>query len=182
MPIAAAANPRQRRPPRGLLGVALTLATVTLLSACGDGASVAPSLVPSVQPSASLAAASGPGAESAASLEAAVLLCEQIGAVAERAAAVRAVELRLPNRVALDIELGKLQAVFAELEQTDLGSLEDRLESPLRRLGYRLGELELAVEDFRTNSRPQRAVEHVQTDAQTFSDEVSAFAILARCG
>ncbi len=98
-----------------------------------------------------------------------------------RIAALRAVELRLPNRVALDIELGKLQAAFVELAQADLGPFAEQLEGPLTRLAYRLGEVELAVEDFRTNSRPQRAVTHVETDAQTFSEELAAFAILARC-
>jgi hypothetical protein len=104
-----------------------------------------------------------------------------VAVVEERTAALRAVELRLPNRVALDIELGKLKAAVAELTAVELDTLEDRLEEPLTRLGYRLGELELAVEDFRTSSRPQRAAPHVETDAQTFADELGAFAILARC-
>jgi hypothetical protein len=94
---------------------------------------------------------------------------------------MRAVELRVPNRVALDIELGQLQVAVGELEELDLGPLEEELETPLTRLGYRLREVELAVEDFRTNSRPQRAVPHVQEDAQTFADELAAFVILARC-
>ena len=92
---------------------------------------------------------------------------------------MRAVELRLPNRVALDIELGQLQVAVRELQDAELGPLEDDLETPLRRLGYRLGEVELAVEDFRTNARPQRAVPHVQRDAQTFADELAAFVLLA---
>ena len=92
-----------------------------------------------------------------------------------------AVELRLPNRVALDIELGKLEAAFGELRQADLGPFEDQLEGPLTRLGYRLDEVELAVEDFRTNSRPQQAVAHVEDDAGTFGGELAAFSILARC-
>ncbi len=52
------------------------------------------------------------------------------------------------------------------------GPFEDQLETPLTRLGYRLDELELAVEDFRTNSRPQQAVTHVETDALTFGSEL----------
>jgi hypothetical protein len=116
-----------------------------------------------------------------AALESGVSLCEQVGAVESRTAALRAVELRLPNRVALDIELGKLQAAFSELAEADLGPFAEQLEGPLTRLGYRLGEVELAVEDFRTNSRPQRAVTHVETDALAFSEELAAFAILARC-
>jgi hypothetical protein len=108
-------------------------------------------------------------------------LCRIVAVVEERIAALSAVELRLPNRVALDIELSKLQAAFVELRQADLQPFEDELESPLKRLGYRLAELELAVEDFRTNSRPQRAVGHVEADAETFGGELAAFSILARC-
>jgi hypothetical protein len=111
-----------------------------------------------------------------------VTLCQHVGTVEERLAALEAVELRLPNRVALDIELGKLQAAFGELQQADLtGPFEDQLETALTRLGHRLEELELAVEDFRTNSRPQQAVTHVETDALTFGSELGSFAILARC-
>jgi hypothetical protein len=113
---------------------------------------------------------------------ASVSICEHVATVEERLAALEAVELRLPNRVALDIELGKLQAAFTELRQADmLGPFEEQLETALTRLGHRLEELELAVEDFRTNSRPQQAVDHVETDATTFGSELSAFAILARC-
>jgi hypothetical protein len=108
-------------------------------------------------------------------------LCQHVAAVDERLAAVQAVELRLPNRVALDIELAKLQAAYGALRQADLGPFADQLEAPLKRLGNRLIELELAVEDFRTNSRPQQAVAHVETDALTFGDELAAFAILSRC-
>jgi hypothetical protein len=111
-----------------------------------------------------------------------VTLCQHVATVEERLAALETVELRLPNRVALDIELGKLQAAFLELRQADLvGPFEDQLETALTRLGHRLEELELAVEDFRTNSRPQQAVAHVETDALTFDSELGAFAILARC-
>jgi hypothetical protein len=94
---------------------------------------------------------------------------------------MRAVELRLTNRVALDIELGQLQVAVSELEAAELGAFEDDLELPLRRLRYRLDEVELAVEDFRTNSRPQRAVPHVERDSQTFADELAAFVLLSRC-
>lgn len=110
-----------------------------------------------------------------------VSLCDHVGSVEETTAALRAVELRLPNRVALDIELGKLQAAFLELGQADLGELEEPLEEPLTRLGYRLIELDLAVEDFRTDPRPRRAAAHVEEDAEAFADALAGFAILARC-
>jgi hypothetical protein len=115
------------------------------------------------------------------SADAGLARCSSIATVAERLAALRAVELRMPNRVALDIELGKLQAAFGELRQVELGALEAELETPLQRLAHRLVELELAVEDFRTNTRPQRAGPHVENDAQTFADELAALSILARC-
>lgn len=108
-------------------------------------------------------------------------LCRRVGEVEARLTSMRGVELRVPNRVALDIELGQLQVAVGELEEADLGAFEDELETPRTRLGYRLREVELAVEDFRTNTRPQRAVPHVEKDTQTFADELAAFTILARC-
>ncbi len=108
-------------------------------------------------------------------------LCTRLATARERVAALRTVELRLTNRVALDIELGKVEAAFSELESTDLDAFSDELDEAMTRLGYRLEEVELAVEDFRTNSRPQQAAPHVQTDAQAFADDLDAFARLARC-
>ncbi len=160
----------------------MSAAVMIVATACG-GSAVGPTSSPAggAVPSASPGAAAPSSAQPTSALESGFSLCEQVGAVESRIAALRAVELRLPNRVALDIELGKLQAAFVELAQADLGPFAERLEAPLTRLAYRLGEVELAVEDFRTNSRPQRAVTHVETDAQTFSEELAAFAILARC-
>jgi hypothetical protein len=108
-------------------------------------------------------------------------LCLHVTEIGQRLASLRAVELRLPNRVALDVELDKLQAAYVELQRVDFGDAEDRLAGSLKRLGYRLGELELAVEDFRTNTRPQRAAPHVDEDAQKVADELAAFLILSRC-
>jgi hypothetical protein len=108
-------------------------------------------------------------------------LCQLVAEFDERLAALRAVELTLPNRVALDIELDELLTAYDELEEAEMGELEDELEGSLTRLGYRLGELELAVEDFRTNSRPRRAAPHVEEDAQKVADELGAFVILSRC-
>jgi hypothetical protein len=108
-------------------------------------------------------------------------LCLHVSEIEQRLDALRALELRLPNRVALEVELDKLQAAYVELEDIEFGEAEDRLAGSLKRLGYRLGELELAVEDFRTNSRPQRAAPHVEEDAQKVADELAAFVILSRC-
>jgi len=108
-------------------------------------------------------------------------LCLLMADVEERLAALRAVELTLPNRVALDIEFDKLMAAFDELEDAEMGDREDDLEGSLTRLGYRLGELELAVEDFRTNSRPRRAAPHVEEDSEKVADVLDALVILSRC-
>ncbi|MFV2063212.1 MAG: hypothetical protein ACC726_06825 [Chloroflexota bacterium] len=110
-----------------------------------------------------------------------VRLCSNIQRVGDRLASLNAVGLRTSNRVALEIELGKLEAAYSELRQADLGELEERLEALRRRIGYRIDELKLAVEDFRTNARPKRAVPHVEKDAASLSDAVASFGILARC-
>jgi hypothetical protein len=108
-------------------------------------------------------------------------LCLDLAEMEERLAGFQTVELRLPNRVALEIELDKLLAAHGELTGVDLGGREDELERSLTRLGYRLGELELAVEDFATNTRPRRAAPHVAEDTQKVADELAAFVILSRC-
>jgi hypothetical protein len=167
-----------RHPSRVLV---LLPALAVLVVACGGAPAgpATPSIPASAVPSPSLPAGSLSLAE--ASLGTAGEVCARVAAVQERTEGLRGVELRLPNRVALDIELGKLEAAVDELSALDLGPLEDRLGEPLIRLGYRLGEVELAVEDFRTNPRPQRAVDHVERDGQTFADDVAAFARLAGC-
>jgi len=108
-------------------------------------------------------------------------MCLHLADMEVRLASLRAVELKLPNRVALDIELDKLTSAYRELEDVDLGDREDELERSLTRLGYRLGELELAIEDFRTNTRPRRAAPHVEEDTQRVADELAAFVVLSRC-
>ena len=158
--------------------IALAILTLLIAAACGGGDSAT---VPSVTPSA-LPSPSAPAfGLDLASADPQGELCRRVAGVEQRLAGLRAVELRLPSRVALDIELDKLQAAYVELAGTDFGAAEERLEGSLTRLGYRLGELELAVEDFRTNSRPRRAVPHVEEDAQKVADELAAFVILSRC-
>ncbi len=108
-------------------------------------------------------------------------MCQRLGEMETRLAALQAVELKLPNRTTLEIELDKLQAAYSELEDVDLGARERELQRSLTRLGYRMGELELAIEDFRTNTRPRRAAPHVEEDSQKVADELAAFVILSRC-
>lgn len=108
-------------------------------------------------------------------------LCRRVDELELSVARLEAIDLKITNRVPLDIELAGLLLAFDELQGADLGEFEDQLENPMQRLEYRLTELELAVEDFRTNRRPRRAASHVEDDAGTFSADVAAFRVLARC-
>jgi hypothetical protein len=164
----------RRDPSRRLLALAAALLLVVV--AC-DGEATADSS-PQPMGSPAMAESSRAPVSLAASDDD---LCLHVVEVGQRLDALRAVELRLPNRVALEVELDKLQAAYTELENVDFGPSEERLAGSLKRLGYRLGELELAVEDFRTNSRPQRAAPHVEEDAENVADELAAFDILSRC-
>jgi len=180
-------NSSRRPQPRSLplsVGV-ITLSFVALIGLGCGSASGEPADVDAGQSVDASAVASGsPGVRSAGPLPSGDVhaeLCRRIGEVDARLTTMRAVELRLTNRVALDIELGQLQVAVAELQAADLGPFQDDLETPLRLLGYRLGDVELAVEDFRTNSRPQRAAPHVERESHAFADELAAFVLLARC-
>jgi hypothetical protein len=165
--------------PRMLRFAALSLVAALIVAACGDA-----------DPAALVDGSANPSPDSsmaAETMDPEMMenldedLCANVDALGASVAGLIAVELRLPNRVALDIELGKVQSAYSEVRQADIGELKQQLEDPLTRLGYTLGELELAVEDFRTNSRPRRAAPHVEEDSAKFSDALSAFTILARC-
>jgi hypothetical protein len=158
--------------------LALTAALLLVTLACDGGTGAAGSPAPADSPAAAMVE---PSRAPASQLAPDDDLCLHVTEVGQRLASLRAVELRLPNRVALDIELDKLQAAYVELQRVDFGDAKDRLAGSLKRLGYRLGELELAVEDFRTNTRPRRAAPHVEEDAQKVADELAAFVILSRC-
>ena len=158
--------------------LACVATTALVLGACGDGGSApgSPSpgpsgVAPSPSPSPSLRTSPDPDTE----------LCQLLAETETRLASLRAVELKLPNRVALDIELEKLVAAYNELDDVDLGDRADELERSLTRLKYRLGDLDLAVEDFRTNPTPRKAAPHVESDAQRVADELAAFVVLSRC-
>jgi hypothetical protein len=170
---AGAAMPSLSRRASALAG-ALLLAAVACSGedapAPGEPASTlapTPTIVPTIDP----ARASDPGAE----------LCSRVAELDRRITTLRAIELRLQDRVALAIELDMVLASYGGLLEIDLGDAEERLEGSLRRLGYRLDELELAVEDFRTNPRPRRAAPHVQEDAGKVAEELDAFTLLSRC-
>lgn len=155
----------------------LALLTMVVAGACGGdataGTSAAPSLAATAAPSASPSAIPTVDPEGE--------LCLRVGEMEVRLAELQAVELTLPNRTSLEVELDKLEAAYVELERVDLGEREDELEDSLKRLGYRMGELDLAVEDFRTNPKPKRAAPHVEEDSQKVADELNAFVILSRC-
>jgi hypothetical protein len=156
---------------------ALAALALVLVAACGgDSGSVAPSASPdTLTAEASARPTPLPSADPEGEM------CLHLAEMETRLASLRSVELRLPNRVALEVELDKLMAAYGELEDVDLGDREDELERSLTRLRYRLWDLELAVEDFRTNTRPRRAAPHVETDSRRVGDELAAFAVLSRC-
>lgn len=174
--VAPRTGPHWPRPTLVLLATAMLMAPLLLSCSGGAGADAemsAPAASASPTPSLSF--------EPAASGDLGPDLCDLIGEVEAGLDGFNAVELRVPNQTELDIELGTLQAAFADLRQADLGDLSDRLDEPLTRLGYRLDELDLAVEDFRTNPRPRRAIPHVEEKAGLVADAIATVAIFARC-
>ncbi len=169
---------RARRPARLLCSLAAVCGLLSVVVACGSGgAAVEPSVLPSGSPATNAPDAS-PEAQASTDPES---VCRRIDDVELGIARLRAVELKLTERVPLDIELGNLDVAFDDLDSVDLGDFRDQLQDPLRRLSYRLHDVELAVEDFRTNRRPRRAAPHVEDAARTFANEVAAFRVLARC-
>lgn len=155
---------------------ALALVTLVVANACGGDtsaegalASASPSPLPTATPSA------------LPTLDPEGELCSRVDELEGRLETLQAVPLTLPNRTSLEIEFEKVRASLGEIERTDLGEREDELEDSLTRLGYRMGELKLAVEDFQTNSRPRRAAPHVEQDTQKVLDELNAFVILSGC-
>jgi hypothetical protein len=108
-------------------------------------------------------------------------LCEGIAAVGSRLSVLAALELRPTARVTLDIELSRVQVSFSELREDALDARELELDDTVRRLGYRLDDLALAVEDFRTTSRPRDAARHVATDAAAFADALAGFELQTGC-
>lgn len=157
---------------------ALAVTTLIVANACGGDAtaettdaSASPSPSPSPTASPSELPTIDPEGE----------LCSRTNEMDERLGTLEAVPLSLPNRTSLEIEYEKLRASYEEIERADLGEREDELEGSLTRLGYRMGELKLAVEDFQTHSRPRRAAPHVEEDTRKVVDELRAFIILSGC-
>ena len=155
---------------------ALAVVTLLVAGACGDDATPETAdspASPSPSPTASPSAFPTIDPESE--------LCARVEETETRLGTLKAVPLTLPNRTSLEIEFEKVRASLGEIERTDLGEREDELEDTLKRLGYRMGELKLAVEDFQTNSRPRRAAPHVEEDTQKVLDELNALVILSGC-
>jgi hypothetical protein len=172
----------------------LALALSLVLAGCGgspevstpgplsvdDGALPVPSgtLVPSSSPPGDgRTAIASPGPSAGPSAE----ICERIAIVASRLATLAALELRPTAEVTLDIELSRVQAGFSDMSQDALAARELDLEDSLRRLGYRLDDLALAVEDFRTTTRPREAARHVAIEATAFADALAGFQLQAGC-
>lgn len=156
----------------------LALAVLAVTSACG-GDATAETVDAAASPSPSLSPTASPSALPTIDPEGE--LCSRVAEMAGRLGTLQAVPLTLPNRTSLEIEFEKVRAALIEIERTDLGEREDELEDSLKRLGYRMGELKLAVEDFQTNSRPRRAAPHVEEDTGKVLDELDAFVILSGC-
>jgi len=155
---------------------ALAVVTLLVANACGGDASAEvtdPSASPSPAPTASPSTLPTIDPESE--------LCDRVDEMEARVGTFKAVPLTLPNRTSLEIEFEKVRASYEEIERTDLGEREDVLEASLTRLGHRMGELKLAVEDFKTNSKPRRAAPHVEEDTQKVVDELNALIILSGC-
>jgi hypothetical protein len=150
---------------------------LVVVGCASDGAGAEPSGLRTADPGASPLDAS-PAASASIDPEG---LCRRIDELELSIARLRAIDLKLTNRVPLDIELAAAMLAFDALDEADLGEFSDQLEHPLQRLAYSLTEVELAVEDFRTNPRPRRAEPHVQEATRTFAEEVDAFRVLARC-
>jgi len=157
---------------------ALAVTTMLVAGACGSEDTPA---APADPTAAALVATPSPSPTAIPTVDPEGELCLRVGEMETRLEALRAVELTLPNRTALAVELDKLQAAYVELERVDLGAREDELEDSMKRLGYRMGEIQLAVEDFQTNPKPRRAAPHVEQDSQKVADELNAFVILSRC-
>jgi hypothetical protein len=121
------------------------------------------------------------GVRIAASVGPSVELCERIEIVQSRLTALSALELRPTARVTLDIELSRVQAGFSDMRQDALDARDLDLDDSLRRLDYRLDDLALAVEDFRTTSRPREAASHVEEEAVVFADALAGFHVEAGC-
>jgi hypothetical protein len=156
----------------------LAVTALVVASACGGDATAetvdagpSPSPTPSPTASPSVLPTIDPEGE----------LCVRVDEMGDRLGTLQAVPLTLPNRTSLEIEFEKVRAALIEIERTDLGEREAELEDSLKRLGYRMGELKLAVEDFQTNSKPRRAAPHVEEDTGKVLDELDAFVILSGC-
>lgn len=171
------------RAPRSLRLFVIGAAVVLVAAACGSqpASTNETTFDPETSGLATAAPSANPSPIATDMDEAGIGPCQSVQGMQQRVDDLRGVQLRVENRVTLDIELAKVQSAFAELERAGLGPLQPQLEDPLERLGYRLIDLEIAVEDFRTNRRVRPAAAHVETDATAMEEAVAGFAILARC-
>jgi hypothetical protein len=176
----ACVRPHRRRRP--LAWLPLLVVGAVVLVACGGGGggtldepgtSGSPSASPIVDPMSDGSPEPSP--------DVAAVLCERIGFVQAGLARVQAVELRATAKTSLDIEFGRVDSAFSELRQTEMGEGRVTLAAPLRRLYYRVEDLRLSVEDFRTTSRLREAAAHVEKESEALADALAAFSLLAGC-
>jgi hypothetical protein len=107
--------------------------------------------------------------------------CVRVGDMRRELADVLAVPRRVANRPRLDDELGELEAAHSSLLRADRGPARDTLELPMRELRYRVLDMRLAVEDFRTTSRPPLAAEHIERQGRALGAALDRLERVAEC-
>ena len=181
--------------PRPSLALAALLALVATLVLAGCGGSqvagipdpvgldepAAPTVSAPVGPAPSQPDGAIPSDSPGPSTDPFAALCPQLANVQARLTQLAALELRPTARVSLDIELSRVQAAFSDMRQDATDTDDPGMDDALRRLGYRLDDLALAVEDFRTTSRPRDASKHVETEAAAFADALAGFQLQSGC-
>jgi hypothetical protein len=145
------------------------------LAACGGISGAAPEVAPA------LAISPSPQAASAEPYELVATLCRRAAELRSQLSELSGVPLRAGNRDRLDEEWDEVAAAHLNLSEADPGPLAEGLEVPLRELGYRLLDLELAVEDFRTTPNPSRAAAHVKAEVAAFGEAISEVESSAGC-
>jgi hypothetical protein len=138
-----------------------------MLSACGAPSQALPDAPPGRQSATPTGtAASAPPVEIAT-------LCRRATELRAELRELSNVPLRIANRELLTEEWDEVMAAHLDLAEADAGAFEDALEGPMRELRYRLRDLELAVEDFRTTPNPSKAARHVQDEVAAFGSAIT---------
>jgi hypothetical protein len=190
--------PRQTMTARATVAMLTLLLAGLVLSGCGGPSEAgepipSPGAVPSTSAAGSTSPAFGspspetPGPAASAAAGGAPAggvtpeLCEGFETVRMRLGTLAALELRPTAKVTLDIELSRVQVAFSDLRDEIQAARDLDVDEPLRLLGYRLDDLALAVEDFKTTPRPRVAANHVAEETVVFGDALAGFELLVGC-